>query len=155
VGGTVPNPLTGAYTNGVGTPSYQWNLVGAPTPAISGATLSTYTPPAFSSTGTFNYTVTINTSGSGCNASTSAPIEVIVIPDPTITTQPIGNIYCQNTAAVNITSLSVVATGGSGTFSYQWFVNTTNSNTGGAAIPGATSASFSPPSSTVGTFYYY
>ena len=154
VGGTVP--FTGTYTPGTGTATFEWNTVtNGVSSAISGATASTYTPPAFNSTGSFNYSVTINTSGSGCNASTSDPIEVIVIPDPTITTQPIGNIYCQNTAAVNITSLSVVATGGSGTFSYQWFVNTTNSNTGGTAISGATSASFSPPSSTVGTFYYY
>ena len=156
VGGTVPVPFTGTYTPGTGTATFEWNTVtSGVSSAISGAAASTYTPPAFTSTGTFNYSVTINTSGSGCNASTSAPIEVIVIPDPTITTQPIGNIYCQNTAAVNITSLSVVATGGSGTFSYQWFVNTNNSNTGGTAISGATSASFSPPSSTVGTFYYY
>ena len=156
VGGTVPVPFTGTYTPGTGTATFEWNTVtNGVSSAISGATASTYTPPAFNSTGSFNYSVTINTSGSGCNASTSDPIEVIVIPDPTITTQPIGNIYCQNTAAVNITSLSVVATGGSGTFSYQWFVNTTNSNTGGTAISGATSASFSPPSSTVGTFYYY
>ncbi len=156
VGATVPVPFTGSFIPGTGTASYQWNTVsGTTTAAINGAITSTYTPPVFTTTGSFNYSVTINTSGSGCTASTSAPIEVIVIPDPTITTQPIGNIYCQNTAAVNITSLSVVATGGSGTFSYQWFVNTTNSNTGGTAISGATSASFSPPSSTVGTFYYY
>ena len=155
VGGTLSNPLTATYANGVGNPSYQWNLAGTPTTAIGGATSSTYTPLAFVSAGTFNYTVTINNSGSGCTANTSAPISVIVIPDPTITSQPIGNTYCQNTPSGNITTLSLNATGGSGTFSYQWFVNTTNSNTGGTAIPSATAASYLPPSNVVGTFYYY
>ncbi len=156
VGGGLQSALTSSYTNGVGTPTYQWNtfLNGTSSP-ITNAISSSYAPSSFDTTGSFYFTATINTSGSGCDASTSAPIEVIVIPDPTIITQPTGNSYCQNTAAVNITSLSVVAAGGSGNFSYQWFVNTNNSNSGGTAISGATSASFSPPSVTVGTFYYY
>jgi len=42
-----------------------------------------------------------------------------------------------------------------GTLTYQWFRNTQNSNTGGIAISGATSASFTPPVSEAGTVYYY
>ena len=38
---------------------------------------------------------------------------------------------------------------------YQWFSNTTDSNTDGTLIEGATSSTFTPPSDTVGTLYYY
>jgi Alpha-L-arabinofuranosidase B, catalytic len=38
---------------------------------------------------------------------------------------------------------------------YQWFSNTTNSNFGGTIINGATSSSYVPSTSTVGTSYYY
>jgi hypothetical protein len=152
VGGTVPNPLTGAYTNGVGTPSYQWNLVGTPTTAIAGATASTYTPPASASAGSFNYTVTINTSGSGCTASTSAQIAVVVVADPTITVPLATQTLCQNATP---TVLTVTASGGSGTLQYQWYSNTANNTTSGTLITGATNNTYTPPTSAVGTLYYY
>lgn len=44
---------------------------------------------------------------------------------------------------------------GTGTLSYQWFRNSTNSTTGGTLIAGATSASYTPPANTAGTTYYY
>ncbi|OOG78972.1 GEVED domain-containing protein, partial [Algoriphagus sp. A40] len=85
----------------------------------------------------------------------------ITIADPNnlspvvIGTQPVGATYCQNTPAANVANLSVAATG-SGTLTYQWFTNgTSNSNTGGTAIPNATSSSYKPATATVGTTYYY
>ena len=42
-----------------------------------------------------------------------------------------------------------------GVFSYQWYSNTTNSNTGGIEIDGANSASYTPVSSPVGVTFYY
>jgi PKD repeat protein len=152
VGGTAPNALTGNYSNGVGTPIYQWNLVGTPTQAISGATSSTYIPPAYTSTGTFNYTVTINTSGSGCTASTSPQVEVIVVPDPTVTAPLATQTLCQNAIP---TSLTVTASGGTGTLLYQWYSNTVNNTTSGTAIAGANASTYTPPTNTVGTLYYY
>ena len=38
---------------------------------------------------------------------------------------------------------------------YQWYVNTTNSTEGGKAVDGATEATLTIPSDTLGTFYYY
>ena len=74
---------------------------------------------------------------------------------PTISAHPA-------TAAANYikdetaTTLSVAATnGGSGTLTYQWYKNTTNSNASGSAIEGATSASYTPSTAEVGTLYYY
>jgi PKD repeat protein len=157
VGGGLPNPLSASYSNGFGAPSYQWSTItnGVSTP-IQGANTQTYSPPIFTTANTYNYSVTINTSASGCTADSSDVISVVVINDPLITSQPSPPItYCQNTPAGNIATLSVTATGGSGTFSYQWYVNSTNSNAGGIAVAGATSPTFTPPSITPGTFYYY
>ena len=49
-------------------------------------------------------------------------------------------------------TLTVVATGQQ--LTYQWYFNSSNSNTGGTAISGATSASYVPSTSTVTRFYY-
>ena len=71
---------------------------------------------------------------------------------PNITTQPANQ-------TVNIgdsAPLSVVATvSDGGTLSYQWYSNTTNSNSGGTAINGALNASYAAPTATAGTTYYY
>ena len=53
------------------------------------------------------------------------------------------------------TNLTVAAASGTGTTTYQWYSNTTNSVSGGTAISGATSATYTPPSATSGTTYYY
>jgi len=51
------------------------------------------------------------------------------------------------------TSLSVTAAGTS--LTYQWYSNAANSNSGGTLIAGATSASYTPSNSLIGTTYYY
>ena len=96
--------------------------------------------------------------GNGTNSPTlavtySSPANIAVIVDTsaTITSQPAGATYCQN---VNATALSVSATG-TGTLTYQWYSNTANSNSGGTAITGATTSTYTPLTSTVGTLYYY
>ena len=60
------------------------------------------------------------------------------------------------TVMINGTAQNLVSTAtGQGTLSYQWYSNTTNSTTGGTLITGATSATYTPPTSAVGTTYYY
>ena len=49
--------------------------------------------------------------------------------------------------------LSLTATGTG--ITYQWYSNVANSNSGGTLIAGATSNSYSPVTTTVGTLYYY
>lgn len=68
------------------------------------------------------------------------------------------NAVTPNTQSVcfNGTAQPLVADAtGAGTLSYQWYRNTTNSTTGGTLIPGATSATFNPPTSVAATTYYY
>jgi phage gp45-like len=78
----------------------------------------------------------------------NAPIPVI-----TITTHPAANTTVTQGSITG--NLSVAATvSQSATLSYQWYNNTTNSNTGGTVVSGATSASFTIPTTlTAGTYY--
>jgi len=71
---------------------------------------------------------------------------------PTITAQPISHTVSTNTA-VTLTVAANVTDGGD--LSFQWFSNTTNSNTEGTAIAGATSATFMTSTSAAGTGWYY
>ena len=71
---------------------------------------------------------------------------------PTISTQPKAATYTQNATA---TPLSVTATGNPAP-NYQWYNNgTTNSNSGGSPISGASNATYTPSTATAGTTYYY
>ena len=75
-------------------------------------------------------------------------------PIPQITTQP--QPLTMNYGYKNKT-ISVAATvSDSHTLSYQWYSNTTSSNTGGTAISGATAASYTiPTTQAAGEYYYY
>jgi hypothetical protein len=77
----------------------------------------------------------------------------VVIALPTFSNQPSSSIQnlCLNQPA---TALTVSVSGGSG-YSYKWYSNTTNTNSGGSEIGGATNASYTPTTSVVGTTYYY
>ncbi|MCL9809586.1 choice-of-anchor D domain-containing protein [Flavobacterium luminosum] len=72
---------------------------------------------------------------------------------PTITTNPSTSVqnYC---AGASATALSVAATGAP-TLTYQWYSNTVASASGGTLIAGATSATYTPSTASVGTLYYY
>ncbi|MCX8525367.1 hypothetical protein OF897_15720 [Chryseobacterium formosus] len=65
-------------------------------------------------------------------------------------TPPTQNV-CLNGVAQPLVSTAT----GTGTLTYQWYSNTTNSTTGGTLISGATSATYNPPTSAAGTRYYY
>ncbi|EDP97158.1 T9SS C-terminal target domain-containing protein [Kordia algicida OT-1] len=157
VGSTIDSPLSVVFTDGTGTVSYQWfsNTTNSNTggTAIAGATNADYTPPVYTTAGTFYYYVALSFAGSGCNDVISDVAEVVVVDAPVIDVQPIASqTLCQNSVPQD---LEVQASGGLGTFTYQWFSNTVNSNTGGTAITGETNAIFTPPTTTVGTLYYY
>ena len=157
VGVTIPSALSVSYSGGTGTPTYQWfiNTTNSTTggTAIPGATNSTYTPPVFTLASIYFYYVTITLSGTSCGNLTSSVAEIIVDNDPTIATQPLNSqTVCQNATP---TDLSVTLSGGSGTYSYQWYSNLVNSATSGTIINGATSSIYSPLTTLVGTKYYY
>jgi hypothetical protein len=163
-GATYDLNVTASVIDG-GTLTYQWhsNTINSTTDAtpISGATGMSYAAP-IDELGTMYYYVVVtnmNNSATGLKtASTTSSVAELTVNDkvnaqtPNITTHPAG-------ATVNFNashSLSVAATSpDGGTLFYQWYRNTTNSNTDGTFITGATSATYSPPTNAVGTYFYY
>jgi gliding motility-associated-like protein len=119
---------------------------------IGGGTLATYTVPATSTAGDRFYYVNITDIACGLNISSTAAT-VTTRSALAVNTQPAASqSICNNTG----TSLSTAGTGGSGSYTYQWYSNTSNSNTGGTLITGATSATYAVPSiAAAGTKYFY
>lgn len=97
--------------------------------------------------GTFNYSIPLT---GGC-LSLVATGTIIVNPATQITSQNMADQRICDGAS--FTSLSVTATG-VGTLSYQWFSNDTQTKAGATPV-GTNSNIFSPPSSSIGTKYYY
>ncbi|GAA4898318.1 hypothetical protein GCM10023311_24000 [Flaviramulus aquimarinus] len=157
-GGDIASALSVTHSGGTGTISYQWynNTTNSNTGGtiIAGANNINYTPPTFNVSGNYYYYLIISLTGSGCSDTTSEVAEVIVVDDPIITTQPITTqTLCQG---ITPQDLEVTVSGGLGNiYNYQWYSNTTNSNSGGTLISGATNSIFTPPTTTVGTLYYY
>ena len=150
-GGT--NTVSVSATNGTGAISYQWqtspdNSTWATATGI-GATTSTYTPSS-TTAGTTYYRVIISATGNGCSPVTSNSAKVIVSPQITISSQPQATNEC--TGGTN--TVSVTVTGGSGTISYQWQTSPDNSTWTTATGTGATTATYTPASTTAGTTYY-
>jgi len=74
---------------------------------------------------------------------------------PEIATEPTGSTVTVGENGFAEHTLSVVASVGEGTLSYQWYRNTSNSNVGGTIIPEATASSYNVTESTAGTYYFY
>lgn len=122
-----------------GTTTYQWKKNGN---NITGATSSSYTISNITSSDAGEYKVEI-TNSSGSILSDPAYLNTY------ISVQPENKSTCINAT----TSLSITAAGNNPTL--QWYSNTTNSNSGGTLISGATASTYSPPVGTAGTYYYY
>lgn len=142
---------------GTGTPTYQWysnnidsNVGGN---SIAGATNSTYSPPTDAVGQTYYYVVVMFATG-GCSEIPSETALIVVNEIPQIDNQPIDSqTICEGGI---VDPLSVSTNGGAGTPTYQWFSNTSNSNTGGTLISGANNATYIPPTfNTTGNFYFY
>lgn len=71
---------------------------------------------------------------------------------PVITNQPIDKVVNVGDT-VNLSISAGVSDGG--TLSYQWYSSSLNANSGGTAVLGATDFSFSVPTNSAGTKYYY
>ena len=112
------------------------------------ANQDTYTP-ATDTVGTAYYYVVVKSSCGDDKASKRAKITIQSL--PAITTQPAALSKPCMGASLTLT----IAHSGDGTRSVQWYRNITNSNTGGIAILGETADTFTVPTGTVGTTYYY
>ncbi|MFF5994513.1 hypothetical protein AAGS61_07110, partial [Lysinibacillus sp. KU-BSD001] len=143
--------------------SYQWykNITNSTSGGtlIPGATSATYAPSTGTAGTTYYYVVVTNTDNSATgNKTATATSNVAKVQVNALTHAATPNIGTQPTdKTVNVggsATLNVAASGGV-SLSYQWYSNTTNSNSGGTPIPGATSATYVAPTGTAGTTYYY
>ncbi len=109
VGGSIT--LTAHPNGGIGSYSYQWQENGS---NISGATGSTYSVPT-GSTHSDGYSCYVTTGGVDCGTGYSNSITIQVHSDPSIT-NPTGATICPGESH----TMSVSASGGIGSHSYQW-----------------------------------
>ena len=159
VGGSITLPLSVSIKGGAGL-SYQWfsstlNQNTGGTKINVNGTSSNYTPPTFNTAGNYYYYVEISFTGNGCgNMLVSNPMEIDVVNDPVVSSQPIATqTLCQGGIA---DSLKVSVSGGIGIYSYHWYKNTVNNtNTGTALANDTTLAYYIPSTGAVGTLYYY
>ncbi|MFL9843231.1 immunoglobulin domain-containing protein [Flavobacterium rhizosphaerae] len=142
---------TATFTVNVASPGtetvYQWRKNGVNvtnSSTISGANSATLTisPVALSDAGTYTCLIT-NPSG----ATISEPIYFNATVQA-VTTE-INACFADQIAP------TIEVTGSGLNLHYQWYSNNSNSNTGGTAISGATSSTYTPSQFTVGTKYYY
>lgn len=63
--------------------------------------------------------------------------------------------YTPGSSASPLTVSTTFGSGEVGTVTYQWYKSTSGSSSDGVAISGATSSSFTPSTSSLGTMYYY
>ncbi len=111
------------------------------------------TPIAVGSGDYITFAVDNNDDGEATDTDLSLPVTVHGI---TIGTNPTSAVYEYGASPVTALSASATKTCG-GTISYQWYKNTVNSNTGGTAISGATSSTYTPSTTLAAedaSFYY-
>ncbi len=116
----------------------------------NGADYTATITPLTSQTGVARITLIVKDPTNDLTTSTTFLVTVNAL--PAIVTQPsnVSQTNCLNGSATNI---SVNATGAG--LTYQWYVNTISSNSGGVSVAGATNAVFTPTTNVVGTKYYY
>ncbi|MBT9394225.1 gliding motility-associated C-terminal domain-containing protein [Hymenobacter sp. NST-14] len=139
--GTVPAPLTSSAgaSGGTGTVTYQWesSTNNATWTVISGATSPTYAPRSLTATTYFRRRVT----SGGCGPVPSNVVTITVTPALTAGTIAANQTVCAGTVPAPLTS-PTAASGGTGTFTYQWESSTNNATW--TTIAGATQATYAP-----------
>ena len=147
--GATPTLSVSGTTGGTGSYTYQWescSTVNGTYTSITGATSSSYTPAA-GLTASIYYKVVQNSNGA---VVASAPATVTVYP------QLVSGTLSPSTQAINYNSVPTAismtsATGGNGTYSYQWYSSTNGSTWN--ILSGSTGMSYAPASLTTTTYY--
>lgn len=124
---------------------------------ITGATENIYIPPAEYAGTTFYFCKVTNTVNGVKYDTNSDTFKVTVNPTyaspPQIKTQPEPASIVEGTE--HTLSIEAASPDKGGKLSYQWYINTENSNSGGIRADGANQSTYTIPTSSVGTFYYY
>lgn len=138
------------YENGVNDPSLQMVLSTESRRTSLGDNTN---PRLFLSDGSFAGISIMNvTSRDGATIEFDVQIHGADAAVPNITAQPTSfSVHPNDHVNLSVTAASEDG----GTLTYQWYSNTVDSNANGTLIPGETAASFTPPTDTIGTQYYY
>lgn len=113
-----------------------------------------YQPNAFSSSGLYYYYAEVTYTTSGCDSLFSDVATVEVLNDPTIVLTTSDQTVCQNSSQIN--PIEFIASGDNPNFEYQFWVSDTNDyNNATIFIPWQASNNFTPPTDTIGSFYYF
>ena len=145
--------LSVAAAASLGTLSYQWysntTNISSGGSIISNATGSSFTVPT-SQAGTVYYYCIVTSKYFSLEVSDASNCAAVTVDVMGINTQPSDVAVAQGGTAT-----LAIAASGAGTLSYQWYSNSSDSNSGGSIITNATGSSFTVPTSAVGTRYYY
>jgi uncharacterized repeat protein (TIGR02543 family) len=146
-----------------GTLSYQWHSAptGGSWTAIEGATTASYMPPTaeYGSVSYYARITNTNSNASGVKTASvnSNPVVVTVARvnarQPVVSVQPQSVAFLPGAAA---TALTVTASSpDGGTLSYQWHSRGSAPTDAWEPISSETTTSYTPPTATPGTYYYY
>lgn len=141
-----PLTVTATSTSTTGTFAYQWYKDGA---ALAGQTQSNYSPEA---TGVYYCKVTYTESGY-FPVTVESPHATINNLTPQIGFDDITGARMYNIGET--ATLHVTASGGDGSYSYQWYSADNENGDGAVAISGATSTDYSVSSTSAQTSYYF
>jgi uncharacterized repeat protein (TIGR01451 family) len=148
-----PDPFTSITdASGDSTITYQWekSLDNITFNIISGATSSDYTDNTLLTDTTWYRRVAYSTMGTYTCSAVSDTIEVSVVPDPTIDTQPVGTTLCSGSDY----TLSVVASNGTPhPLHYQWQISTSDNPYNFTDIANATNSQYTTSPLTSDTWY--
>jgi len=142
--------------------------------SISGGTI-TYTPAAAQANSTVTILVKASDGAADSTGNVTITVAVNLIPADTADPQPPTGAPVEPSSAetptftINLSKTPVTYTVGEaaaalavaasvtdgGTMAHQWYRNTVSSDGDGTAIPDATAASYTPPTTVAGTVYYY
>ena len=132
-------------------PSISVTATGGSSYAWSNGSGSVGSNASLSVTSPGTYTVIVS-NANGCSATSS----IVISQDfsiPVIASQPSK---IARKVTLNLIPVAYnVGVSGSGSFNYQWYRNTTDTNVGGEAISGANSSSYVPSTAVASTYYYY
>ncbi|MEI8085602.1 MAG: hypothetical protein WCG93_05225 [Paludibacter sp.] len=155
IGGTF-SPITVTAT-GIGL-SYQWysntiasNTGGTSLVAANGAQTSSYTPQAGTAGTLYYYCIVTGT----CSTATTSISGAFVV---NVTTAISSQSTATQTQCVGGSFSPITVTAAGVGLNYQWYSNTSASNTGGTSLVatnGAQTSSYTPQSGSAGTLYYY
>ncbi len=148
--GATPNPLTSTASSsgGTGAFAYQWESSpdNSTWTAIAGANNSTFAPGPLTATTYFRRRV----SSGPCGPAYSPSVALTVLPNLVAGSIAADQDLCTGTAPTPLSS-TAGASGGTGTFAYQWEASADNASW--AAIAGATGADYAPGPLTATTYF--